>query len=188
MAFQIPARHPLRRLFAELVRRRLVLACGLDDPALQDYIAGVLTDFTHVDNLFRIRNASGKRLEDVGEMLLESNPILRGRSFDHEREVRKHIGDYTLFLAGLFPEYVARLPRRSLRLDSLIDYVKAGKESYAVVASFNLFEYRHDAPLFARLSDNFELCVFALNGVKRELDQMRQTDYRAVAGALRASL
>src|SRR5438093_1404595 len=30
----------------------------------------------------------------------------------------------------------------------LIDYVAAGKESYAVVAAFNVFEYRHEAPLF----------------------------------------
>src|SRR5438067_13016044 len=177
MAFRIEARHPLRRLFAELVHRHLSLAAGLHDPALKDYIAGVLTEFTHVDNLYRLRNASGKRLEDVGEMLLESDPRFRGRSFDYEREVRKHIGDYTLFLAGLFPEYVARLPRRSLRLDALVDYVRAGKESYAVVASFNIFEYKNDAPLFARLSDHFELCVLALNSVKRQLDEMRQPHY-----------
>lgn len=118
-------------------------------------------------------------------MLLESDPRFRGRSFDYEREVRKHIGDYTLFLAGLFPEYVARLPKRSLRLDALVDYVKAGKESYAIVASFNLFEYTKEAALFARLSEHFELCVLALNSVKRQLDEMRQPQYRAMAGALR---
>jgi len=39
--------------------------------------------------------------------------LLAARSFDREREVRKHISDDTLFLNGLFPEYVARLPRRS---------------------------------------------------------------------------
>jgi hypothetical protein len=63
--------------------------------------------------------------------------LLQGRSFEREREVRKHIGDYTLFLTGIFPEYVARLPRRGLRLDSMIDYVQAGKESYRIVAAFD---------------------------------------------------
>jgi len=29
--------------------------------------------------------------------------MLEARSFDYEREVRKHIGDYTLLLTGLFP-------------------------------------------------------------------------------------
>jgi hypothetical protein len=109
-------------------------------------------DFVHADNLYRIRNRRGKRLEEVGEMLLESNPLLDAPSFEREREVRKHIGDYTLFLTGMFPEYVATLPRRGLRLDSFIDYMKAGKESYRIVAAFDQFEYRHVAPLFRRLA------------------------------------
>jgi len=147
-------------------------------------VSGVLTDFTHVNNLFKIRNTRGRRLEDVGEMLLESNPLFEGSSFDRERAVRKHIGDYTLFLAGLFPEYVASLPRRSLRLDAFLDYVKAGKESYHVVSCFDQFEYRHEAPLFRRLSESFELCVFSLNLVKQDLEQYQQEQYRRWQTAL----
>ena len=60
-------------------------------------------------------------------MLVESNPLLGAPSFDREREVRKHIGDFTLFFTGMFPEYVATLPRRGLRLDSFVDYVKAAQ-------------------------------------------------------------
>ena len=116
--------HPLRKLFRELVTRHF-----RDDPRIADYVCGLLLDFVHVDSLYRVRNSRGKLLEEVGEMLIESNPMLEARSFDYEREVRKHIGDYTLFLTGLFPEYVASLPRRG-RLDSLVDYIKAGKESY----------------------------------------------------------
>src|SRR2546426_9983765 len=155
MVFQINARHPLRKLFAELVHRNMSLGAQIRDSQISEYVAGVLTDFTHVDNLYRIRSARGKRLEDVGEMLIESNPLLEGRSFLYEREVRKHIGDYTLFLAGLFPEYVARLPRQRLALDSMLDYLKAGKESYRIVASFDEFEFREQAPLFRRLADQF---------------------------------
>jgi hypothetical protein len=36
-----------------------------------------------------------------------------------------------------------------------------------------VFEYRHEAPLFRRLSDQFELCVFGLNLVKRELERLQ---------------
>ena len=101
------------------------------------YVGDLLIDFVHVDHLYRVRDARGKRLEEVGEMLVESNPLLDAPSFEREREVRKHIGDYTLFLTGMFPEYVATLPRRGLRLDGLIDYVKAGKESYRIVGAFD---------------------------------------------------
>ena len=151
--------HPLRKLFSELVARRLYGDAGVRDPSVTEYISKLLTSFAHVENLYRIRSARGKRLEDVGEMLLESNPLLAGRSFDREREVRKHVGDLTLFFAGLFPEYVASLPRRGLRLDAFIDYLQAGKESYRIVSFFDQFEYRSEAPLFRRLSEQFETCA-----------------------------
>jgi len=41
---------------------------------------------------------------------------------------------------------------------------------YAVVAAFNLFEFRDEAPLFRRLSERFDECAHGLQLVKRELD------------------
>jgi hypothetical protein len=183
---RIRADHPVNRLFADLVQKHLVQSAGIDDRQITGYLASLLADFTHVDNLFRIRGARGKRLEDVGEMLIESNPILDGKSFFYEREVRKHIGDYTLFLAGLFPEYLNRLPKRTLRVDAFVDYMQAGKESYRVVASFDQFEFRGVAPLFRRLSDRFELCVFGLNLVKAELELNQRAWYGGVRQTLEA--
>ena len=148
------------------------------DREVAAYVGDLLTDFVHVDNLYRIRNCRGKRLEEVGELLVESNPALDAPSFGREREVRKHIGDYTLFLTGMFPEYVATLPRRGLRLDSLIDYVKAGKESYRIVGAFDQFEYRDAARLFRRLADHFEYCVHGLNRVKGDLEALRHEQYQ----------
>ncbi len=171
--------HPLRQLFHELVRRHFATGVHLHDVDVTEYVSGVLAEFTHVDSLYRIRNAQGRRLDDVAEMLVESNPLLDASSFDREREVRRHVGDFTLFFAGLFPEAVAHLPRRRpLSLDAFIDYVAAGKESYNVVAAFDVFEYRDEAPLFRRLSDRFEQCVFGLNLVRQEFEEMQGGAYR----------
>jgi hypothetical protein len=177
MQGSISQSHPLRALFAELVQTRLLGTAQLNDVPVARYVAGVLIDFCHADSLYRIRNSGGKALEDVGEMLIASNPLLEGRSFIYEREVRKHIGDYTLFLAGLFPEHVARIRRQKTRLDSFVDYLKAGKESYSVVAAFDQFEFRDEAPLFRRLSEHFELCVFGLNLLKQDLDRQQNASY-----------
>jgi len=169
----ISPNHPLRRLFADLLAKQLP-----GDYEIAAYVGDLLTEFVHVDSLYRIRDCGGKRLEDVGAMLVESNPILNAPSFDREREVRKHIGDYTLFVTGMFPEYVASLSRRrGMRLDSLIDYAKAGKESYRIVAAFDQFEYRHLSPLFRRLAERFEYCVDGLNRVKTDLQTLREERY-----------
>jgi hypothetical protein len=51
--------------------------------------------------------------------------------------------------------------------------MKAGNESYYIVSTFEHFEYQKAAPLFKRLSADFERCVYGLNMVKNELQEMQ---------------
>jgi len=167
---EIPQSHPLRRLFLELVDLHFDCEIGLRDAAMKSYIADLLTAFCDVNQLYKIRNAQDRPLSDVGEMLLESDPIYgEAPSFDRERQVRKHIGDYTLFFTGMFPESINRFRLRHHRLENFIDLMKAGKESYYIVSKFEHFEYARVAPLFATLAREFEPCVYALNMVKNDL-------------------
>jgi hypothetical protein len=170
----IPDDHPLQKLFLELVGRHYAREIGIRDPELVGYVAHLLGEFCDAEQLFKVRTASGRPLTDVGEMLLESNPVYGpAASFDRERQVRKHIGDYTLFFTGMFPESINHLRLRRNRLENFVDWIKAGKESYYIVSKFDCFEYTKVAPLFERLSDRFEQCVFGLNRVKNELQEMQ---------------
>jgi len=54
-----------------------------------------------------------------------------------------------------------------------VDWMKAGKESYYIVSKFEHFEYTKVAALFANLSRNFEGCVYGLNRVKNDLEEMQ---------------
>ncbi len=99
---------------------------------------------------------------------------------DREREVHRHIGDFTLFMAGLFPEYLRRLKSAGMiyHKDFLVDYVKTGKRSYRIVAEFGNTEAAMDIPLFRKLSENFELCVTGLGFVRSDLDRLQDPAYR----------
>lgn len=170
----ISADHPLRRLFRGLVARRLAEVGWSDTPA-GEYVGDLLTDFTHVDNLYRLRDARGRRLETVAEMLVEGSPLTGAGGFPREREVRRHVGDFTLFFTGVFPELMESLQvRRRRGPDLFVDYVAAGRESYRKVAQFDSFHGLPQAPVFARLADGFELAVFALNRVREDLDAAQQ--------------
>lgn len=170
----IPESHPLRLLFVELVNAHFDREVGLRDANVKQYVADVLTDFCDCQQLYRIRDAAGRPLHDVGEMLLQADPVFGDApSFEREREVRKHIGDYTLFFSGMFPESINRFRLRRHRLESFVDLMKAGKESYYVVSKFDQFEYRKVAPMFAKLAREFEACVFGLNMVKNDLQEMQ---------------
>ncbi len=170
----IPESHPLEKFFIDIVGRRYAEEIGLRDPQIVNYVAHLLTEFCEAEQLFKVRNAAGQPLTDVGEMLLESDPVFGpAPSFDHERQVRKHIGDYTLFFAGMFPESINHFRLRKQRVENFIDWIRAGKESYYIVSKFEHFEYTKVAPLFASLSSHFEQCVYGLNRVKNDLQEMQ---------------
>jgi len=170
----IPESHPLRQLFEELVARHYAEELGIRDSQVIAYVSHLLAEFCDAEQLFKVRDAAQRPLSDVGEMLLESDPVYGpAPSFDRERQVRKHIGDYTLFFAGMFPESINHFRLRRQRLENLIDWMKAGKESYYIVSKFEHFEYAKVAPLFASLSTNFEGCVYGLNMVKNDLEEMQ---------------
>jgi hypothetical protein len=166
--------HPLQQLFVELVGRHYAEEIGIRDPQVIGYVSHLLTEFCDAEQLFKIRNATGRPLEDLGEMLIESDPVYGpAPSFDRERQVRKHIGDFTLFFIGMFPESVNHYRLRRQRVENFVDWMKAGKESYYIVSKFEHFEYTKVAPLFASLSKNFEQCVYGLNLVKNDLQEMQ---------------
>lgn len=179
MEARISENHPLRRLFGALTERRFLETLGWPDQNVTGYLSNLLVEFTHTDRLYKIRNQRGKRLDTVVELLYESEVLLDAQSLDREQDVHRHIGDFTLFMAGLFPEYLKRLKSASMiyHQDFLVDYVKTGKRSYGIVARCEISS-SDQSPLFRKLSDNFELCVAGLGFVRGDLDRMQDPSYR----------
>jgi hypothetical protein len=167
----IPQENSLRQLFHEVVFDCYESRLGMRDNEISTYVADLLTDFCYAENIYRIRDAGGKPLQAIEEMLLASDPVHgTAASFGEEREVRKHIGDYTLFFAGMYPDsFHSARPRLG---EGYFELVRAGKESYYIVSQFDLFEYAREAPLFARLANSFESCIYGLHLERGELDRL----------------
>lgn len=164
----VPEEHSLRQFFHQIVTDTYSTRLGMRDNEVTSYVADLLTEFCEADKMYRVRDANGNPVREVGEMLKASDPVHgTAASFDAEREVRKHIGDFTLFYTGMYPESTHRF-RRS-EGESFVDLVKTGKESYYIVSQFNVFEYAMEAPLFAKLSETFERCLYGLTLVREEM-------------------
>ncbi len=167
----------LQQLFGELVERAFALSLRWDDRQVMRYLTNLLTEFAHMDSLYRLRDLKGRPLQEVAEMLYYADIRLGAQSFYQEREVHRHIGDFTLFWTGVYPEALPRL-RASLRKDHLIDYVKQGKESYRLVSLFDIGEWREEAPMFRRLSENFEVAMQGLHAVRQLWEQMAHESFQ----------
>lgn len=161
----IPSDHPLRRHFAAAVEHTFCTEVGLCDPDLTDYLADLLVNFTHIDTLNTMRTARGKRLEQIARMLAamaDEQPI---NATDRDRQMYRHIGDYTLFWAGMYPENLRR--SAPIPSDALHDYVVQGKQSYAIVADLAVEKDIPPPRLFRSLSEDFEYCLFGLGLVRK---------------------
>jgi hypothetical protein len=156
----------LRQLFAALTENTFQVELGVADTRLTDYLTELLLRFIRLDALFRIRDAIGRRLEEVADMMLEAEQ----RQSRPRREVYRHIGDFTLFWSGVYPEALRRLKAAS-RKDHLLDYCEQGKRSYYLASQFDEEPYRDEAPVLRRLSQDFELCTYGLNRVRHEWEK-----------------
>jgi hypothetical protein len=82
------------------------------------------------------------------------------------RDEYRHIGDYTLFWSGLYPEALHRF-RHPSRADHLLDYREAGKQAYRLAAALEPLEERATRCLLETLSEEYDTCVAGLGEVRR---------------------
>ena len=100
----------------------------VERPLSQLYIRFVRTDAIH-----KVRNLTGRPLTEVAEMLVEAN----ARVGSARRTVHRHIGDFTLFWAGVYPEALREL-QSPTKKDHFIDYCSQGKRAYFIASTSRL--------------------------------------------------
>ncbi len=161
------ADHPLRRYFSGLTEHAFVDSLGMADPHLIDYLSLLLARFVHMNDHIRLQAGAGRTVEQVADMLLEAAALPTGRTC---REVHRHIGDFTLFWTGVYPEALKRL-RSLLHKDHFINYCEQGKRSYWIASTYHDNPYVEEAPVLRRLSEHFELCAWGLSQVRKEWEQ-----------------
>src|SRR5256885_7401410 len=102
---------PSPPLFAYVAVRHALRAAAVDDRELADYLAALLLEFGDHDRHARIRRADDESysyLVDIVEDLTELDD-----AGERGLLLRVHLGNYSLWFAGLFPDYIeARRTRK----------------------------------------------------------------------------
>lgn len=156
---------PIHRYFAGIAENAFQVRLGVADPPLIVYLTDLLVRFVRNDSLHRVRSTTGRPLLSIGEMAQEA----RERWGDAQRELHRHIGDFTLFWAGIFPE---ALQRRAAGSEQFEEYCCQGKRSYYIASLIE--SSSSDAPdgsVLHSLSERFELCAYGLREVRREWEE-----------------
>lgn len=157
---------PLRRYFAGLTEYTFHAQLGVADPRLIDYITELLLRFATFEAMHSVKNQTGRSLQEVTAMLMEAET----RSGEPCREIHRHIGDFTLFWTGVYPEMLDRL-KKTHSPDAFLDYTQQGKRSYHIAATIPSQQGTREADILERLSEQFELCAFGLHELRKEWDR-----------------
>ena len=155
-----------RRFFAGVTEQAFMTELGVADPPLIDYLTELINRFVSTENIYSIRSLRGKRLTQVTDMLAEAE----ARQGLAKRTLHRHIGDYTLFWSGLFPDVADRLKKENKK-DSLVDFRSLGKQSYATASQIPVEKEPTPSQLLERLSEEFELCVYGLGEVRKAMEE-----------------
>lgn len=169
MKWDVPADHPLRRLFAGYTEFAFQQVFGVADPPLIDYLSALLSRYVHSDAVVRLKDACGRPIEQVAEMVAEVAELPPGRT---SRELHKEIGDFALFWTGVYPDMLKRM-RSQMRIDFFVDYCRQGKRSYYLASRYEVADHNEETAVLRRISDQFEMCAYGLTKVREEWERDR---------------
>ncbi|MFT7642119.1 MAG: hypothetical protein ACI9G1_003876 [Pirellulaceae bacterium] len=157
----------VQRFFAGVAEYIFQAELGVADPPLVDYLSDMLIRFLRMDVVHKVRALNGKPVLQVADMVAEADERLG----DARRAVHQHIGDYTLFWAGLYPETLRKLRNQQTK-DQFVDYCSQGKRAYWIASTIESSK-NQDVPaeVLTRLSEQFEMCAYGLREVRREWER-----------------
>lgn len=156
----------VRRFFAGVTEFVFHTRLGVTDPPMVDYVTELLTRFLHSENLYAVRGTRGERLTQVADMLEEATH----RQGPAKRQLHRHIGDFTLFWTGLYPEVADRMQQSSGK-DRLLDYRDQGKKNYLIASTIPVEREQAPSEVLERLSDCFDICTYGLQEVRRAWEE-----------------
>ena len=151
-------------LFAYVTVRDALRRVGEDDRGLADYVASMLLHFGLRDRAHRIADTDDECYDTLAELLDDVDDADPRRAF----LVRQHLGNYALWLSGLFPDFISS--RRWRRGGPDLEYYEElGRRGFRLAADHRLAADYGLATLLATAAERFPLLRIALNRVSDAL-------------------
>lgn len=148
--FYVLARHVLQR-------------AGIADRKLCDYVASLLETFSRANGLHAPNASEEKGAQYLSDMLIALSRASAAQTF----LLRAHVGNYSLFVSGIFHENAQRRSRRGA--PDLEFYEQIGRTNYQLVASHSTARRCELNDVFEELADRFHEVRLALNHLSDEL-------------------
>lgn len=143
-----------------LLVRHALLEGGIDDRTLSDYIAAILVEFGRADRAHRVHPAD----PETFHYLVDIIAAMDGPDGRRQFLLRAHLGNYALWLSGIFPDYItARIERRAG--PGLGYFEEVGSSGYRMAADSPIASQHGLDRLYRTAADAFPELRVALNRI-----------------------
>jgi hypothetical protein len=149
---------PSAPLFVYVAVRHTLRTGGLEDPELADYLAALVLEFGDHDRYARLGRHDDRSYHYLVDLVADLATDEGERGF----LLRVHLGNYSLWLAGLFPDRIAARRARAGGPD-LPYYDELGRQGYDLAARHPLADRFGTAALYRSVADRFPAVRQALN-------------------------
>jgi hypothetical protein len=151
-------------LFAYVMIRHALRKAGEGDRGLADYVSSVVIHFGFRDRAHRISETDDEVYNALAQLVGDAHDPDTRRSF----LVRSHLGNYALWLSGIFPDFIEQRRWRKGGPD-LGYYEELGRRGFQLAADHRLADEHGLAVLYATAADRFGVLRTALNDVSDAL-------------------
>jgi len=157
---------PSSALFTYVATRHTLRVGGIDDRELADYLAALLLEFGDHDRHRRPRRHDDATYDYLVDIVADLGQD--GGAGERGFLLQTHLGNYSLWLAGLFPDYVAARRQRAGGPD-LPYYDELGRHGYDLASRHRLARDFGVAGIFRAAADRFPALRTALNRLSDKL-------------------
>ena len=151
---------PSEALFFYVLVRHALCVAGVDDRDLADYLAALLLDFGQRDRAWRVDWNDDQRHRYLVDILADLEATDGARRF----KVMVHLGNYALWLAGLFPDYIAARHLRKGGPD-VTYYDALGRRGFGLASDHELATEYGLVAVLRTAAERFSALRGALNGM-----------------------
>ncbi len=159
------------RFYFYILVRHVFRRSGIDNRNVADYVAELLTEFARAERARCVLPGQTNPLDYFFEMLSALQTADDRTAF----YLRAHIGNYSLFLSGVFPERI-RFRAEARGFPDVKYYEGLGRAHYRAASDHRLAQRYDLASIYATLSDRFETTRRALNEISDRLFSI-EADY-----------
>jgi hypothetical protein len=152
------------RFYFYVLVRHVFRRSDLQDRALADYVAEVLAEFAHTERARYLVPGQIHPVDYLFEMLAALTTADDRASF----YIRLHIGNYSLFLSGVFPDRI-RFRAEIRGSPDLRYYEGLGRAQYRVASDHRLAQRYDLSEILGTLAERFSATRLALNDIADRL-------------------